>query len=185
MAARFRFPSREGLLASRPLRPFAPRLSRPHIWRFSRRGVARGAALGLFSGFAVPIAQTPFAAMLAVMLRANLAVAALFTFVTNPLTVPLIYYLAFRTGAFLLATEATEVRTAPHAAFLERALAWVVAAAGPTYLGLLVFAAVGAVAGFFGVHFGWRLMVVRRWRRRRRARRAMTRQEMARQEAKA
>lgn len=164
-------PTREELLANRWLSPFAVHLSSPLIWRFNRRGVARGAALGLFSGFAVPIAQTPFAALCAVGARANLPVAALSTFITNPLTVPFIYYLAYLVGSAVLRIKAETIfALSPDAGFIERSLMWVVTLAGPTYVGLLLFAAVSAAMGYFGVHLGWRLWVRQRRQRRLRQR---------------
>lgn len=168
-----RMPTREELLANRWLRPFAAHLSSPLIWRFNRRGVSRGAALGLFSGFAVPIAQTPFAAVFAVGARANLPVAALSTFITNPLTVPFIYYLAYLVGSTLLRVKVETIfALSPDAGFIERSVMWLVTLAGPTYVGLLVFAAVSAAIGYFGVNLGWRIWVGQRWERRRRQRSA-------------
>lgn len=166
-----KMPTREELEANRFLRPFARHLASPLVWRFNRRGVARGAALGLFAGFAVPVAQTPFAALFAVAARANLPVAAVATFITNPFTVPFIYVLAFLVGreAIGMKTE-TLIALGPEAGRIEQALGWVVNLAGPTYLGLLIFAVVGAIAGFLTVNFGWRLWVGQRWTRRRRRR---------------
>lgn len=158
-------------MASRWLRPFATHLSSPRIWRFNRRGVARGAALGLFAGFAIPVAQTPFAALFAVAARANLPVAALATFVTNPLTVPFIYYLAYLSGRTVLDVKADGLSAlGPEAGMVERVLSWVVTLAGPTYLGLLLFAAGAALVGYFAVHLGWRIWVGQRWQRRKRQR---------------
>jgi uncharacterized protein len=166
-----KMPTREELEANRFLRPFARHLASPLVWRFNRRGVARGAALGLFAGFAVPVAQTPFAALFAVAARANLPVAAVATFITNPFTVPFIYVLAFLVGRAAIGVKTdTLVALGPEANALEQALGWVVNLAGPTYLGLLIFAVVGAVAGFLTVHLGWRLWVGQRWNRRRRRR---------------
>jgi uncharacterized protein (DUF2062 family) len=168
-----KMPTREELLASRWLRPFAAHLSSPLIWRFNRRGVARGAALGLFSGFAIPVAQTPFAAVFAVAARANLPVAALSTFVTNPLTVPFIYAAAYLAGTTILQVKTdTLLAMSPDAGVVERWLGWAVALAGPTYLGLLLFAIVGATLGYFAVHLAWRIRVSGRWRRRQRRRAA-------------
>jgi uncharacterized protein (DUF2062 family) len=158
-------------MASPWLRPFAAHLSSPLIWRFNRRGVSRGAALGLFSGFAIPVAQTPFAALFAVAARANLPVAALSTFVTNPLTVPFIYYLAYLVGRTVLRMKSnTLLALSPDAGMIERALTWVVALAGPTYVGLLIFALIGAAFGYLAVNLGWRIWVGLRWRRRQRQR---------------
>lgn len=158
-------------MASRWLRPFAAHLSSPRIWRFNRRGVARGAALGLFSGFAIPVAQTPFAALFAVAARANLPVAALSTFVTNPLTVPFIYYLAYLTGRTVLDVKAERLSSlGPEADVVERVLTWIVTLAGPTYVGLLIFATTAAALGYAAVHVGWRIWVGQRWQRRKRQR---------------
>jgi hypothetical protein len=166
-----RIPTREELVASRWLRPFAVHLSSPLIWHLNRRGVARGAALGLFAGFAVPIAQTPFAALFAVAARANLPVAAFLTFVTNPFTTPFIYYLAYRSGRAVLDMQGDAFGAiGPEAGVVEQALVGAAALAGPTFVGLLLFATVGALAGFLAVHLGWRIWVGQRWQRRRRLR---------------
>lgn len=162
-----KIPTREQLLQSRLLRPFAHHLRSPLIWRFNRRGVARGASLGLFAAFAIPVAQTPFAALFAVASRANLPVAALATLVTNPFTVPFVYYLAFLTGkAVLQLKEDATVSFGSEGGMVESVLRWLVTAAGPTYLGLLIFAGITSSIGFFAVHIGWRFWVGQRWKRR-------------------
>jgi hypothetical protein len=56
------------------------------------KSIARGAAIGLFIGLAVPVGfQTPFAIALAFLFRAGKLTAWLFTLVSNPYTVPFIY----------------------------------------------------------------------------------------------
>lgn len=168
-----RIPTREELLGNRWLKPFAGHLSSPLLWRWNRRGVARGTALGLFAAFAVPVAQTPFAALFAVGARANLPVAALATFVTNPLTVPFLYYLAYLVGRAMLRLQTDTIfAISPDAGLIERLFSWIVTLAGPTYLGLLLFAAASAVLGYFSVHLGWRIWVGQRWKRRQRLRAA-------------
>jgi uncharacterized protein len=167
-------PTRESLEANRWMRPFAQRLASPLIWRFNRRGVARGAALGLFFGICIPFVQTPVAALFAVTARANLPVAALATFVTNPFTTPFIFYAALITGRAVLQVKADASAAVGmmKTAWFERALDWLAAAAGPTLLGLMIFAVITAFAGYFAVHLGWRIWVIRRRRRRLRDRAA-------------
>lgn len=167
-----RIPSRDELLASRVLKPFARQLSHPSIWHFNRRGVARGAALGLFFGIVVPLMQTPVAAALALPARANLPVAAFATFVTNPFTTPLIYFAAFQTGrAILRFKESGGELIGADVSWFERAITWLAGAAAPTALGLLLFGTVASILGYVGVQMGWRLWIGRKLRRRR-ARRA-------------
>ncbi len=81
-------PTRETFERSRWLRPIAHRVLRPELWRFHRRSVPRGVALGMVVGILVPVAQTLVAALLALPVRANVPVAAVTTLLTNPLTTP-------------------------------------------------------------------------------------------------
>ncbi|MFN3371052.1 MAG: DUF2062 domain-containing protein [Sphingomonadaceae bacterium] len=168
-----RLPTRESMEANRFLRPFARHLASPLVWRFNRRGVARGAALGVFLGFLLPLGlQTPVAAMFAVGARANLPVAALATLVTNPLTFPLVYLGAYAVGRNLLPLkEGAALGLDMDVSAVQRALDWAIALAGPTIVGLVVFAVVGGVAGYVSVQIGWRLWVGQKWNRRQRRRR--------------
>ena len=100
-------PSREQLEGNPWLRRLAPYLADPKLWCWSRRGVALGMAIGLFIGFLIPIAQILLAATAAVLLRANVPIAAAGTLVTNPLTVPAIYYAAYHLGAWATGSSAT------------------------------------------------------------------------------
>ena len=87
-------PTRENIHRYRLLRPFAPHLSRPALWRMTPRSVPRGVALGLFVGVIIPVMHTAIAAILAIPLRANVAITAVFTLAVNPLTIPPLYYAA-------------------------------------------------------------------------------------------
>ena len=95
-------PTRESLLGNRWLKWLRPFLSDPRIWHISRRGIAMGTAIGVFFGLLVPIAQIPVSAAAAVVLRANLPIAAASTFVTNPITFGPVYYSAYKIGKFVL-----------------------------------------------------------------------------------
>lgn len=165
---RKRLPTREALERNWLLRPFAHKLTSPLIWRFNRRGVARGLALGLFAAFAIPIAQTPFAAAFAFGLRANLPVAALSTLVTNPVTFPLVYVAAYQAGARLLHFRAEADRVLGAADNpVDRWLTQGIEMVGTTYLGLILFAVLAGLIGYAAGQLGWRLWVARRWQRRR------------------
>jgi uncharacterized protein (DUF2062 family) len=171
-----RMPEREALLANRFLRPFAHLLHDPNIWHFNRRAVARGVAVGLFVGIVLPFPpQTLFAVLAAVPTRANVAIAALLTFVTNPLTTPAILFGAYETGAWLLHVKTSAImETVKDASWVDQALAWLAHASLPTVLGLVVISAVSALAGYGAIQLMWRIKVGRRWTARlhRRAQRA-------------
>ncbi|MBU1350885.1 MAG: DUF2062 domain-containing protein [Gammaproteobacteria bacterium] len=95
-------PTPEALRSNRWLRWLGPALHHPRLWHMSRRGIAMGMALGVFFGLLIPIAQIPFAAGAAVVLRANVPAAVASTLVTNPVTFGPVYYAAWRLGSAIL-----------------------------------------------------------------------------------
>jgi uncharacterized protein (DUF2062 family) len=168
-----KLPTRDALLTQAWSRPFARYLGAPVLWRWNRRGVARGLALGLFVGIMIPLVQSPFAALLSVVARANLPIAVVATFITNPLTTPLVLYSAYRLGSLVIVAEQANplVDMSQPMAWLETALSWLATASLPTALGLLTMATIASLTGYFAVQLGWRWRVGRRWVRRAEARR--------------
>lgn len=146
---------RQSLEKNRMLRPIAHWLGAPKLWHVSRRSVARGVAVGLFCAFVLPVGQVFLAALIALVTRSNLIVASVSTLVTNPLTMPAIFYMAWRTGRAMLGPTA-ELREAladePVAASYLGGLS---DASLYTACGLGVFAVVAAVLGYVAVHLAW------------------------------
>jgi uncharacterized protein len=168
-------PTRETIHRYRILRPFAPHLSQPALWRLTRRSVPRAVALGLFVGVIIPIMHTAIAAVLAIPLRANVAITAAVTLVVNPLTIPALYYAAYRIGSWELHHDASLLNPSTAERFsseLSRLLFWVHEASGPIAVGVLTIAVGAAVIGYLGSSLVWRSWLGSRWRERRRARQA-------------
>jgi uncharacterized protein (DUF2062 family) len=166
-------PTRDTVHRYRVLRPFAAHLGHGSLWRMTRRSVPRGVALGLFVAVIIPIMHTAIAAVLAIPTRANVAVAAAFTLVVNPLTIPPLYYAAYRIGAWELHHDGTLVNPAAAERFsseLSRLLFWVHQASGSIAVGVLTIAAGAALVGYAAAALGWRLWARSRWRQRRHAR---------------
>ncbi len=163
-------PTREQMEHNRFIRPFAHRVLRAELWRFTRRSVPRGVALGLLVGIVIPFAQILFAALLSVSVRANVPLAALATFVTNPFTTPLIWVAAYWVGGWLLridaATMVAPVNTAVETTDLEHFLEWLTHAGLETAFGLIVIAVVAAAISYVVSGWIWRTRVARKWRRR-------------------
>src|SRR3954469_13891393 len=165
-------PTRENIHRHRILRPFAPHLGQAALWRMTPRSVPRAVALGLFVGVIIPVLHTAIAAILAIPLRANVAITAAFTLVVNPLTIPAIYYAAYRIGSWELHHDATLVNPAAAERFsseLSRMLFWIHEASGPIAVGVLTIATAGAVLGYLGASLVWRFWSRSRWQQRRRA----------------
>lgn len=161
-AARRFAPDREAILAHRWLRPVAAQLAHPSLWHLNRRSVVRAVPIGLAIAFLVPIGQIIAASFAALYLRAHVPVAAGVTFVTNPVTLPVFYYAAYRIGAALLPYEASF----PTGALDMAALTGV---AAPLLLGFAVMGLVAASVGFALTAIWWRSRLAWRWHRRRRA----------------
>jgi len=157
-------PTRERLEASRFVRPVAHQLADASLWRFTRRSVPRGLALGLFAGFILPVGQIVLAVLLAAPARGNVLVASAATLVTNPITFPAIYFAAYRTGRWLVGEAAPPAGVVP--GWMPDAVITLAGATLPTLAGLLLFAASAAAIGYAAAQLGWRLWIGRRWRAR-------------------
>jgi len=166
-------PTRDTFENQRFLRPLAPHLGHPSLWSLNRRSVPRGVALGLFIAVIIPVLHTAVAAVLAIPTRANVAVAALFTLVVNPLTIPPLYYAAYRLGWWELHHDAPLVNHVAAERFSSepsRMLFWVHEASGSIAVGVLTIAVASAVIGYLAAAIGWRLWSRSRWVKRRAAR---------------
>lgn len=154
-------PSRHQLEAHPALRRLAPRLGDPKLWHWSRRGVARSAALGLFIGVAIPVAQILFAALAALALRVNLPVAAAGTLVTNPLTVPPLYYAAYHLGAWVTGTPELPGLSWANPGALWEQFGLI---ASPLFIGLAILASLGAVIchALISQTWAWQVLLRRR-----------------------
>nr|WP_137678788.1 DUF2062 domain-containing protein [Parerythrobacter lutipelagi] len=157
-------PTRDEMARNKYLRPIAHRFLSPELWRFTRRSVPRGVALGLFAGFIIPVGQIFLAAFLALPARANVPLAALVTFITNPFTYAFWVVAANRVGAFVLKVDSFAGGMANDELASGR-WSWVIEAfevAGVTAFGFLVMAIVSSAAGYVASSFIWRFMVARK-----------------------
>lgn len=168
-------PDRESLARNRWMRPFAARVLRSDLWRFTRRSVPRGTALGLLVGIflLIPGLQIVGAALLALPFRANIPVAAAMTFLSNPLTTPFILLASLNLGNWLGfradLTAFNQLRTG--GAGLGEWTRWLLSDAAPAVLTGLALIAIGAaVIGYFAAILVWRVWTSRKWRSRRNGR---------------
>lgn len=159
-------PKREELETNRFVAPFA---RRHELWRFTRRSVPRGVAVGLLIGiFAlIPGIQIVGAAMMCVPFRGNIPIAAAMTFLSNPGTTPFILaasiYLGNKLGFH--ADPATFYRLFEDGAGLREWSYWLLSDAAPALLiGLFIISVVSAAIGYVVSAFAWRWWVGRKRR---------------------
>lgn len=187
MSTRFRdhwllrhLPCADTIRQNRLLQPLARYLDHHALWQFNRRSVAGGLAIGLFFSVALPAMQIPAAAMIAILFRVNIPVAALATLLSNPFTTPLILYTAYHVGSTLTGQSTAAAAEAAYAhlvaahemsvqglvTWLADAYAWVQAAGLPLLTGLGVISVGLMLAGYFGASLAWRWRTQLRWRSR-------------------
>jgi len=169
-------PHHETVKSQRWLKPFGNRLHHPNLWHLHRRSVAGGVAIGLFCGLIPGPLQMISAALLAVLFRVNLPVAAFTTLYTNPFTILPLYAVAYELGAWF--SGAHSGATAEHLAFPEMHWSswpkdlwdWLQMLGKPLLIGLPLLAASLAITGYFAVRVAWRVAVVWKWHTRKRRR---------------
>ncbi len=162
-------PSREEMLASRWLKPFGHRIAHSELWRFTRRSVPRAVFAGLFIGIflMVPGLQIIGAALLSVVMRANIPIAAAMTFLSNPVTTPFFLLAAIdiggRIGFHTDLASFTRLRGESVSIWMQ----WLLSDAAPALVtGLFLIGLGVALVGYIVSLVGWRWWVGRKWRQR-------------------
>ena len=160
-------PKREELAKSRWMKPFGSRVLHSEFWRFTRRSVPRGAAVGMFVGIflLIPGIQIVGSALMSVPLRANIPIAAAMTFLTNPATTPLLLGASYFVGSGLGFGGYKGVPG--REASLAEWFTWLFSdAALATVSGLFIIASVTALVTYLVSVWIWRWWIARKWRRR-------------------
>jgi hypothetical protein len=165
-------PAPETIHSSRLLRWLGPLLHRPWLWQFNRRTVPKSVAIGVFWGFLIPVLQSIGAVVCAILFRANIPVAIFSTLISNPFTYAPIFILAYQLGNLILgqppdpasiaAMEDTVLPIEPASLFSWHAVGDV---AKPMFLGLSIFAVVGAVVSYLLTIALWRIVITVRLNR--------------------
>ncbi len=157
-------PTREKLEENRYVAPLA---RRQELWRFTRRSVPRGVAIGLLVGiFAlIPGVQIVGAALMCVPCRGNIPLAAAMTFLSNPGTTPLILLASAWVGNRMgFHADLTTLNSmSEHGASLGDWAYWFVSDAAPAVLiGLFVISTIAASIGYLIASVFWRWWVGRK-----------------------
>lgn len=156
-------PNKDYFLKYRSLKLIRPLLEEPAYWRLGRHNVARSFLIGLFFACIPLPLQTLLAALLAVHFRANIALAILLVWLSNPITMPPLFYFTYHLGAFILQWPVSDYHFefSWHWFATEVAHIW-----WPLILGSVLTGAFLGLLGYFSVLWIWRWFTVRRWRAR-------------------
>lgn len=155
-------PTHAQLEANRFTRPFA---KRQELFRFTRRSVPRGVAVGMFIGiFAlIPGIQIVGAALMCVPFRGNIPIAAAMTFISNPVTtLAVILPIAFWIGnGFGYHADIGTVRAmVSEGASLDQWWSWLLSDTAPAVvIGLFVQSVIAAAVSYVLAVWFWRFWI--------------------------
>ncbi|BCG63652.1 MAG: hypothetical protein methR_P1380 [Methyloprofundus sp.] len=156
-------PSSESIKENKNLKFLGDKLHDPNLWHLNRRSVSAAFAIGLFAAWIPTPGQMAIAAMFALYFRANLPISVALVWITNPLTMPPMFYFAYLVGLWSLG------QPSPSADFVfsaESIMASLGEIGGPFLFGCLILGVISSVAGYFGIRFYWRWHVIKQWEQR-------------------
>ena len=138
-------------------------LHRQSLWHINRHSVSRGVAVGFFCAFIPLPIQMVIAALLAIVVRSNMAIAVISVWISNPITITPMFYFCYKLGALLLGIESEGFH-------FELSWEWLkggfVVVWKPLLIGSIIVGTLSAFVGYFVIHIYWRYYVVSYWKRR-------------------
>jgi len=135
------------------LTPFRHLLHDHRLWGIRRKNVVPAVAVGAFFAF-LPFPGHPiWASLVALTMRVNIPIAALTTFISNPLTMGPMYFFAYRLGAWLLGVERMPFR-------MELSIDWLTTTFvniwQPMLLGCMILGSSAALLSYATLDLLWR-----------------------------
>jgi len=135
------------------------RLQQPNLWHFNRHSISKAVAIGLFCTWLPFPFQSLFAATGALFFRANIAISVALVFITNPITIPPLFYFAYKLGNLVLGRKSMN-------ASMEFNMHWITESLGqiwqPLFLGSFLLALFCSMLGYLTVQLLWRLNIRQR-----------------------
>ncbi len=160
-------PSVERMRRIRSLRVLGDWIYATNLWHVNRYSSAMAFFVGLFIAFMPIPGQMVAAAALAVLFRCNLPLSVGLVWITNPVTMPAIFFLAYKLGAMIIDVPLQPIEFELSFHWLSHSL---VAIWQPFLLGCLLCGLFFGSVGYFVINVLWRLRVARQWRERKRRR---------------
>lgn len=156
-------PHPDKIKSNRFLTVFGPVIHEPQLWHLTRHSVSKAFLVGLFFAFWPVPFQMVLAAGGAILVRGNLSLSVALVWITNPVTMPFLFGLAYFVGVYTLGYEASEFEFELNWQWLEHNLSsiW-----QPFLLGCGICAVISAIIGYFAIGLLWRLHIVNAWKKR-------------------
>ena len=152
-------PHRRTIKENKLLQIFGDWLHEPNLWHLSRRSVAGAFAVGLFFAWMPVPFQMVLAAGAAIWIGTNLPLSVVIVWITNPVTIPPMFYLAYKVGIWIVGEPAVDFS-------FELTFDWLLnelsAIWKPFLVGCFTMASISSLIGYLTIQGVWRYMVLRR-----------------------
>jgi len=148
-------PNPETIKKHKNLQFLGAKLHDPNLWHLNRRSVSIAFAVGLFFAWVPTPTQMAMAAIAAFYFRGNLPIAVGLVWLTNPITMPPLFYFAYRVGLSVLNMPSAAEFSID--AVLSGGL-WI-----PFLTGCLIMGIICSTAGYFGMQSVWHYHVRKKW----------------------
>ena len=163
---------------SKVLRWFGDHIHDPNLWHLTRRSVPGAFAIGLFCAFIPSAGQMVIASALAIYFRKNLPLSFALVWISNPITIPPFFYMAYLVGTLILGIEPLGFDY--FESLMSQIFSWnlnwkelwdtISSNWQPLLLGCAICGTISALVGYFGISLLWRLSVARKLKHRRKRR---------------
>jgi len=157
-------PNRDTIQNHKHLRVLNRFFHDPNIWHMNRRSVSGAFATGLFWAM-IPIPlQMLAAAITAIVFRINLPISIGLVWLTNPITMPPIFYINYLFGSWLLHTPDSKTEFELSMQWISESMAQIWQ---PLFIGSVVMGLLLAMISYILVRVSWRLHIITRYKERR------------------
>ena len=156
------FPKLDKVKEEKILKIFGPAVLQPNLWHINKKSVSRGFAIGAFCAFLPIPGQMIIAAFLSITFAANIPIAVILTWITNPITYAPIFYFAYKVGKIFIDSKINVDVNETNIDILSNIIhIW-----QPLLIGSIILASIGSIISYIIIRIYWRYYVLKIWSKR-------------------
>jgi uncharacterized protein (DUF2062 family) len=156
-------PDQQSIKANKHMRIFGDILHDANLWHLNRRSARKAFAVGIFMCFIPVPFQMLLAAGASILIHANLPLAVALVWLTNPVTMPAIFYGCYVVGTWVLGAPEQEFTFVASWQWVVDSLSTI----GPAFfLGCGILAISGAIIAYLSIDAIWKISIARQWQKR-------------------
>lgn len=157
-------PTRERVRSIRALQFLGDVVFEPNLWHMNRHSVSFALFIGLFSCFLPIPFQMIVCVLLCIWIRCNVPIALVCVWISNPVTIPPIFFATYKLGTWILGQpdEVSRISLSWEWLSAQFTVVW-----APLVLGSLITGLVSGSVAFVAARLYWRWRVSKEWTRRR------------------